>query len=35
MVINIEEELNNPKNWKKTHKKQYDIYLREIKIRRM
>lgn len=22
MVINIEEELNNPKNWKKTHKKQ-------------
>ena len=35
MGMDIEEELNDPKNWKKTHKKQYDVYSREIKTRRM
>lgn len=31
MVINIEEELNNPKNWKKTHKKQTMFIQEELR----
>lgn len=27
MGIDIGVEINNPKNWKKTHKKQYDVYM--------